>query len=140
MPQKSHKHVDQVYQEGHRNNYSVVIHSDIQVRWQDTVASLGAAVVNAVGDVIIAAGSIAYSGPFTPLFRASLLKQWTDELRKLNVPFTEGTSLIRTLEDPIATRAWTIAGLPTDSVSVENGAHFLYSTTACLLAMFVQLS
>lgn len=91
------------------------------MRWQETVASLGAALVNAVGDVIIASGSIAYSGPFTPVFRSSLLQQWTSELRKLNVPFTEGTSLIRTLEDPVATRAWTIAGLPTDSVSIENG-------------------
>lgn len=104
---------------------SVLMHMCyIQVRWQDTVASLGEALINAVGDVIIASGSIAYSGPFTPLFRASLLEQWTAELRRLNVPFTEGTSLIRTLEDPVATRAWTIAGLPTDSVSVENGAQF----------------
>lgn len=102
----------------------------VQVRWQDTVASLGAALVNAVGDVVIASGSIAYSGPFTPLFRASLLKQWTAELLRLNVPFTDGTSLIRTLEDPVATRAWTIAGLPTDSVSVENGAPLLCSRSA----------
>jgi dynein heavy chain, axonemal len=79
-------------------------------------------VVNAAGDVLMAAGAIAYSGPFTPLYRAALREQWAAKLEELKLPFTAGTSLIRTLEDPVATRAWTIAGLPTDTVSIENGA------------------
>lgn len=29
--------------------------------------------------------------------------------------------MIKTLNDPVQVRAWTIAGLPTDNLSVENG-------------------
>jgi len=113
----------------------------MQVRWQNTVAELQVSLTSAVGDVVVAAGAIAYSGPFTPLYRASLLDQWTTKLTELGVPFSEGSSLIQTLADPIATRAWAIAGLPTDSVSVENGA-LLHTVIApacvpggCLLAV-----
>lgn len=94
----------------------------VQVRWQNTVAELQESLTSAVGDVIVAAGAIAYSGPFTPLYRASLLEQWTAKLAELGVPFSQGSNLISTLADPVATRTWAIAGLPTDSVSVENGA------------------
>ncbi len=40
-----------------------------RVRWQATVQQLSADLHNAVGDVVVAAGSIAYSGPFTPGYR-----------------------------------------------------------------------
>ena len=97
------------------------------------MAELGNALTNVTGDVVVAAGAIAYAGPFTPAFRAALLAQWRERLRELGVPFTPGTTLIRTLEDPVQTRAWTLAGLPTDSVSVENGAQ-LRSFACCIVA------
>jgi dynein heavy chain, axonemal len=93
----------------------------LQARWLESVASLSEALRNVVGDIVVAAGAIAYSGPFTPTFRADLLSQWTGRLAELAVPFTRNTTLIRTLEDPVQTRAWTLAGLPTDVVSIENG-------------------
>lgn len=40
-----------------------------KVRWQDTVGALSRAMINVVGDVVVAAGAIAYSGPFTPQYR-----------------------------------------------------------------------
>ena len=40
-----------------------------RVRWQATVSQMGLDMVNVVGDVVVAAGSIAYLGPFTPLYR-----------------------------------------------------------------------
>ena len=100
------------------------------MRWQQTVATLDAALVNVVGDATVAAGAIAYAGPFTPLFRAELLDQWTAKLAELRVPFTKGTSLVKTLEDPVKTRTWNIAGLPTDTVSIENGAQSSFEFTS----------
>jgi dynein heavy chain, axonemal len=94
----------------------------MQIRWQETVNSLRLAMTNVVGDVAVAAGSIAYIGPFTPTFRATLLERWSAYLRQIHVPFSTGTSLITTLADPVQARAWAIAGLPTDPVSTENGA------------------
>jgi hypothetical protein len=42
-----------------------------RVRWQATVEQLGADLHNVVGDVLVAAGCIAYSGPFTPTYRCA---------------------------------------------------------------------
>ncbi|MEW5298366.1 MAG: hypothetical protein WDW36_001498 [Sanguina aurantia] len=92
-----------------------------RVRWQSTIEQLSLDLVNVVGDVVVAAGSIAYAGPFTPLFRSALTAEWVAALVAVGVPHTPGTHLIQTLADPVKTRAWAIAGLPTDSVSVENG-------------------
>lgn len=53
---------------------------------------------NVVGDVVVAAGCIAYSGPFTPAFRQLLQQEWTALLRDASVLHTPGTSLIGTLQ------------------------------------------
>jgi dynein heavy chain, axonemal len=62
--------------------------------------------VNVVGDVAIAASSIAYMGPFTPVYRAALLAEWTARLQQEGVPHTEGTNLIKTLQDPVKVSVW----------------------------------
>jgi dynein heavy chain, axonemal len=103
------------------------------MRWQETVAALEAALGNVVGDVLVSAGAIAYSGPFTPSFRAILLEQWTAALRENGVPFSKGTNLVALLGEPVATRAWVAAGLPTDTVSIENGARMPRSSMFDLL-------
>lgn len=51
-----------------------------------------------VGDVVVAAGCIAYSGPFTPAFRQLLQQEWTALLQAASVPHTPVTSLIGTLQ------------------------------------------
>ncbi|KAG2439747.1 hypothetical protein HYH02_010624 [Chlamydomonas schloesseri] len=92
-----------------------------RVRWQATVDQLADDLVNVVGDVVISAATIAYSGPFTPLYRAALVQEWSGFLEAAKVPATSGANLLSTLQDPVKVRAWTIAGLPTDTLSVENG-------------------
>jgi dynein heavy chain len=42
-------------------------------------------------------------------------------MKELKVPHTPGAGIVKTLADPVRIRAWNIAGLPTDSVSIENG-------------------
>lgn len=51
-----------------------------------------------VGDIMVAAGSIAYSGPFTPAFRQLLQQEWLALLQGVSVPHTPGTNLIGTLQ------------------------------------------
>lgn len=53
---------------------------------------------NVVGDILIAAGTIAYSGPFTPAFRQSLQQEWTTILQSNTVRHTEDANLIETLQ------------------------------------------
>ena len=55
-----------------------------------------------VGDVVAAAGTIAYSGPFTPVFRQLLLAEWSNVLEDAGVPHSAGTSLIKTLQVRVA--------------------------------------
>ena len=42
-------------------------------------------------------------------------------LQAKKIPCSEEFSLSKTLGEPIKIRAWNIAGLPTDSFSVDNG-------------------
>ena len=69
-----------------------------KVRWQQTVSSLGDAMINVVGDVVVAAGSIAYSGPFTPTYRyvATVLgsKCWTAVILFLKLTVSPSDTLI----------------------------------------------
>ncbi|ORZ30920.1 dynein heavy chain and region D6 of dynein motor-domain-containing protein [Catenaria anguillulae PL171] len=75
---------------------------------------------NIVGDVLLAAGTIAYLGPFTTEYRQALLKEWGLCLSKLGIPHSPTTSLMEVLGDSSVVRTWEIAGLPKDSLSREN--------------------
>ncbi|NWT16478.1 DYH1 protein, partial [Vireo altiloquus] len=113
--------------------------ADEKVRWQDTVESLDGKINNSSGDVLVAAGFVAYLGPFTGDYRAALSKEWMKELAQNYIPHSWDASLINTLGDPMEIRSWQasckknqtkpylrkkrpqIAGLPNDALSVENG-------------------
>jgi hypothetical protein len=47
------------------------------------------------------AGAIAYSGPFVPSYRASLLADWTAKLVEVGLPHSPHANLIKTLADPV---------------------------------------
>ncbi|NWX92741.1 DYH1 protein, partial [Nothoprocta pentlandii] len=95
--------------------------ADEKVRWEDTVQNLDYMIHNIAGDVLVAAGFVAYLGPFTGDYRTALCKEWLRQLPQNNVPHTKDPNLISTLGDPMEIRSWQIAGLPNDSLSVENG-------------------
>uniref|UniRef100_A0A8C5ZKT2 Dynein axonemal heavy chain 1 n=1 Tax=Marmota marmota marmota TaxID=9994 RepID=A0A8C5ZKT2_MARMA len=95
--------------------------SDERVRWQETVENLENMLDNISGDVIAAAGFVAYLGPFTGQYRTALYDQWIQQLTKHKVPHSSEPSLIGTLGNPVKIRSWQIAGLPNDTLSVENG-------------------
>lgn len=56
---------------------------------------------NLVGDVLVSAGMIAYSGPFTPDFRQKLVKGWQDKLVVLGIPHSKGCDIRLTVADPV---------------------------------------
>ena len=91
-----------------------------KVRWQETVVKLGEMMECVVGDVIVAAGGIAYLGAFVATYREQQESFWQTQLGKYKIPSTPGSGMRSTLSDPVKIRAWNIAGLPTDSLSTEN--------------------
>ncbi|XP_030634236.1 dynein heavy chain 1, axonemal [Chanos chanos] len=101
--------------------------ADEKVRWGETVQHLDFMVENVAGDVLLSAGYVAYLGPFTGEYRASMAEEWLREFKKLGVPHTDEPSLISTLGDKIKIRSWQISGLPKDNLSVENGVIAQYS-------------
>ncbi|XP_025097584.1 dynein heavy chain 1, axonemal-like [Pomacea canaliculata] len=96
-------------------------------RWAESVTLLSELVTKIVGDVLIAAGAVAYLGSFTGEFRQEMTAEWIRQLDKYNVPHTEHPNLVDTMSDPVKVRNWQIAGLPKDNLSVENGVIVQFS-------------
>ncbi|KAJ8257940.1 hypothetical protein GJAV_G00191390 [Gymnothorax javanicus] len=92
-----------------------------KTRWSAAADDLQNIYDNLTGDVLISAGVIAYLGAFTSAFRQDCSRNWTQLCKSRNIPSSDDFSLSKTLGDPIKIRAWNIAGLPTDSFSIDNG-------------------
>lgn len=90
-------------------------------RWQLAAKSLEEKYNNLTGDILISSGIVAYLGAFTSSFRIEESTQWIQAVRDMHIRCSDDYSLTTTLGDPVKIRAWNIAGLPTDSFSVENG-------------------
>uniref|UniRef100_A0A6I8N290 Dynein axonemal heavy chain 1 n=1 Tax=Ornithorhynchus anatinus TaxID=9258 RepID=A0A6I8N290_ORNAN len=102
--------------------------SDEKLRWEQTVEDLDDTINNIYGDVMVSAGFVAYLGPFTVKSRKeSLLQTESSFLTHFNVPRTKEPTLIGTLGNAVQIRSWQIAGLPKDTLSVENGVIAQYS-------------
>lgn len=56
-----------------------------------------------------------------------LVRIWQEGLTEFDVPCTLGANLISILGEPVKIRNWQIAGLPRDTLSVENGVIVEYS-------------
>jgi len=91
-----------------------------KIRWLEAAKNLGDSMTNLVGDMCLAAGCLAYLGPFTSQFRARIVSQWVTVCRDLKIPCGE-FSLLKALADPVVLRKWQIDGLPADDFSCENG-------------------
>eukprot|EP00762_Andalucia_godoyi_P002130 ANDGO_02526.mRNA.1 Dynein-1-beta heavy chain len=104
-----------------------------KIRWRNTVEVLGQQEKAVIGDVIVASGAIAYVGAFTAFFRQELYKEWIAALQKAKIVCTSDVKLTSVLGDPVKIREWTIKGLPTDGLSIENGIILSKSTRWPLL-------
>ncbi|KAM3869140.1 dynein axonemal heavy chain 12-like [Diretmus argenteus] len=92
-----------------------------KTRWSEAANDLQETYDNLTGDVLISAGVIAYLGAFTAGFRQDCIRTWTTLCQSKSIPLSDDFSLSKTLGDPIEIRAWNIAGLPTDTFSIDNG-------------------
>ncbi|XP_059889045.1 dynein axonemal heavy chain 3 [Delphinus delphis] len=90
-------------------------------RWTEAARQLGVRYTNLTGDVLLSSGTVAYLGAFTMDYRAECQKWWLAQCKDKVIPGSSDFSLSNTLGDPVKIRAWQIAGLPTDSFSIDNG-------------------
>ncbi|XP_033281843.2 dynein axonemal heavy chain 3 [Orcinus orca] len=90
-------------------------------RWTEAARQLGVRYTNLTGDVLLSSGTVAYLGAFTMDYRAECQKWWLAQCKDKVIPGSSDFSLSNTLGDLVKIRAWQIAGLPTDSFSIDNG-------------------
>ena len=90
-------------------------------RWTEAVVTLNQQIIDVAGDVIVAAGTIAYLGAFSGDFREQLETTWRLKMVEVNMPHTAGVTMSDTLANPVDVRDWQLCGLPTDQVSTTNG-------------------
>jgi dynein heavy chain len=95
--------------------------ADERKRWSESVSGFDKSIENAVGDILIASGSIAYLGAFSSEYRAELIEEWMDEFSTLSIPHSTNVSLWDILGDPVLLRDWEVHGLPKDTFSRDNG-------------------
>ncbi|XP_026865841.2 dynein heavy chain 7, axonemal [Electrophorus electricus] len=90
-------------------------------RWSETALNLGELYSNLTGDVLISAAIVAYLGAFTSSYRQSATDDWIELCKATQIPCSKNMSLMQSLGEPVKIRSWTIAGLPSDSFSIDNG-------------------
>ncbi|PBJ72155.1 dynein heavy chain [Trypanosoma cruzi cruzi] len=91
-----------------------------KVRWMELVEQYKTQEKCIIGDMLIAAASIAYFGPLTGPYRRSLLDTWSGILRGFDIKTSEQMDLVATTGDPVQIQEWQLCGLPKDPLSTEN--------------------
>jgi len=92
-----------------------------KTRWTAAAQDLGDQYERLTGDIMLAAGVIAYLGPFTSSYRAEVIPGWVEMCKELEIPCSDKFTLVNVLGDPVKIRKWNIDGLPRDEFSSENG-------------------
>uniref|UniRef100_A0A0G4EZA7 AAA+ ATPase domain-containing protein n=1 Tax=Chromera velia CCMP2878 TaxID=1169474 RepID=A0A0G4EZA7_9ALVE len=92
-----------------------------KTRWTQMVKELGEDMVLIPGNSLVSAGMVAYAGPFIASYRSDMEDSWREELVRLEIPHSEGVTMLKFLGEPVKIRQWNVCGLPSDNLSVENG-------------------
>ena len=99
----------------------LVLLADEGVRWSETVVRMEGEIEELVGNVFLSAACISYYGAFTGAYRKELVDLWVSESVKKGIPISSDFNLIKVMGEPVQIREWNQKGLPTDTVSIENG-------------------
>jgi len=93
-----------------------------RVRWTADMKSLNEAGTKLVGDCLLAASFVSYTGAFTFDFRARMLYEtWMDDILERKVTMTDNFKVTNFLADPVLIGNWNSQGLPADELSIQNG-------------------
>lgn len=64
---------------------------------------------------------VSYAGPFTSIYRLELEEEWRAHIKRLNIKHSPLVTMRNVLGDDVVIRQWSVAGLPNDNLSIENG-------------------
>lgn len=91
-----------------------------RVRWAAERESLSAREQFLPGESLFCAAFLAYMGPLDQLFRAELMKEHIETIRKLGFAISSNFKVEGLLSDPVEVAGWQAQGLPADELSTQN--------------------
>jgi dynein heavy chain len=92
-------------------------------RWGNSIIQLGEEIEVVTGDVLMSSAFVSYVGPFSKKFRERIIDEMFMKFFKDNaIPYSEGLDPLKILTTEAEIAQWNNDKLPTDSVSVQNGA------------------
>lgn len=74
-----------------------------------------------VGDIIIAAGVIAYLGVFSEEYRVEAIDNWINLMKSFEIKSSDEFKLQNVLGIPTKIQQWKIDNLPDEDFAVDNG-------------------
>ncbi|KAG7190763.1 hypothetical protein KM043_006835 [Ampulex compressa] len=92
-----------------------------RLRWTDQLATFKSETDRLVGDVLILTGFLSYCGPFNQEFRILLQKKWFELIQGRKIPISVTINVVTNLTDTATIGEWSLQGLPTDDLSIQNG-------------------
>jgi len=90
-------------------------------RWTKSSKGFQLILSSLIGDGILMAAFLTYSGFFDFSERVHLMERWHESLDSLGIDFRENLSMVESLSKASDRLQWQSLGLPSDSLSMENG-------------------
>jgi len=95
---------------------------DTRLRWQQEKSQIAGTKVRLVGDCLLAAAFLSYTGAFTYDYRKRMVyDDWYKDIVQRKIPITENLKVESLLATDVEVSRWVYEGLPGDELSVQNG-------------------
>jgi dynein heavy chain len=92
-------------------------------RWQNAIVQTGEQIELVSGDVLLAASFVSYVGPFNKQYRDEIIAgNFVKFFQQNGIPFSPAANPLASLTNEAVVAEWNNDKLPSDRVSVENGA------------------
>ncbi|XP_043247781.1 dynein axonemal heavy chain 8 [Colletes gigas] len=92
-----------------------------RIRWTEQLITFKSETDRLVGDILILVGFLSYCGPFNQEFRSLLQRKWFDFVQGRKIPISLIINITTTLTDTATVGEWSLQGLPSDDLSIQNG-------------------
>ena len=93
-----------------------------RIRWTQQSKNFKDQLQKLFGDSVLACAFLSYSGPFNQEFRNKLMTKWKSILKDKSIPFSNSLGVVSMLVDAEEMAEWSLQGLPSDELSLQNAA------------------